>query len=115
MRVCSCIGCDAHDGSCPDLTPKRRCDPCGAQAERRRGTRQQRGYDAEHDRLRARWKPKVERITVNCHAQHCLMPSGRLILPGQDWDLGHTDDRTAWTGPEHARCNRAAGGQAAHQ
>lgn len=113
MRVCSCIGCPAHNGSCPELTTERRCAPCADQAELRRGRRQARGYDAEHDRLRARWKPKVEACTVHCHAQTCVMPA-RLILPGQAWDLGHSADRTTWTGPEHAVCNRSAGGKAAH-
>jgi hypothetical protein len=31
------------------------------------------------------------------------------IMPGSSWDLGHTPDRTGWTGPEHSRCNRIAG------
>jgi len=114
VRVCACVGCTGHPGSCPELTTQRHCDTCRPVRERARGTRQQRGYGKAHDDLRARWKPKVEACTVHCHAKVCVMPSGRLILPGQPWDLGHTDDRTAWTGPEHASCNRAAGGRAAH-
>lgn len=106
MRVCTQPGC-------PELTNGGRCASHRTEYERQRGTRQQRGYGSEHDRLRARWKPKVEACTVHCHAKVCVMPV-RLILPGQLWDLGHTDDRTAWTGPEHATCNRAAGGRAAH-
>lgn len=34
---------------------------------------------------------------------------GRPMLPGQALDLGHTDDRAAYSGIEHARCNRQAG------
>jgi hypothetical protein len=36
---------------------------------------------------------------------------GLPMLPGQDLDLGHTDDRAAYSGIEHARCNRQAGGR----
>jgi hypothetical protein len=106
MRVCAQPGC-------PEVQAAPRCPDHARQAEQARGTRQQRGYTAEHDRLRARWKPKVDRCTVHCHARVCVEPA-RLILPGQAWDLGHTEDRTAWTGPEHATCNRSAGGRAAH-
>lgn len=113
MHVCSCIECPAHQGSCPELSPTRRCPACTTQAEARRGTRQQRGYTSEHDRLRARWKPKVEAGLVDCHAATCIERQRRILLRAA-WDLGHTPDRKAWTGPEHARCNRAAGGRAAH-
>jgi hypothetical protein len=106
-RVCA-------EPGCPELTTGGRCPTHRAQVERARGTRQQRGYDAEHDRLRRWWKPKVEAVTVHCHAERCVEPSGRLILPYQAWDLGHLPDRSGWTGPEHSRCNRAAGGRAAH-
>jgi hypothetical protein len=106
LKVCAQPGC-------PELTERRHCPGHAAQAEQRRGTRQQRGYTSEHDRLRARWKPKVDACSVHCHAVVCIEPA-RLILPGQAWDLGHTADRTAWTGPEHASCNRSAGGHAAH-
>lgn len=106
MRVCA-------EPGCPELSLNPRCPDHASAYEQRRGTRQQRGYGAEHDALRRRWKPKVDRGTVYCHARTCLEPI-RLILPGTAWDLGHTEDRTAWTGPEHQRCNRVAGGKAAH-
>jgi hypothetical protein len=98
-----CLGCGR-------LIPSgSRCAACRALQERardaRRGSRQQRGYDREHDAERARWAPLVEAGGVDC--ARC----GLLIGPGEPWDLGHTDDRTAWTGPEHARCNRAAAGR----
>jgi hypothetical protein len=86
-----------------------RCPRCRAEIERartaRRGSRQQRGYDREHELERERWAPLVDAGQVTC--ARC----GQPIQPGTPWDLGHTDDRTAWTGPEHATCNRAAAGR----
>lgn len=113
-KACACTTCPAHEGSCGELTQARHCPPCATQAELKRGRRQARGYDAEHDRLREWWRPKVERCTVHCHADTCIEPSGRLILPHQEWDLGH-DDQRQHRGPEHSSCNRSAGGKAAHQ
>lgn len=72
------------------------------------GSTAERGYGAEHQQLRARWAPVVKAGGARCHAVECVMPS-RVIRPGAAWDLGHADDRSGWTGPEHRRCNRRAG------
>lgn len=102
LRVCS-------EPGCPELSTSRRCPTHAGQHEQQRGTRQQRGYDAGHDRLRAKWKPRVERCEVKC--ARC----GQLILPLETWHLDHTDDRTGYLGPSHERCNTSAGGKAAHK
>jgi hypothetical protein len=91
-------------------TLPRRCLSCGATIPRgsrcrRCGKTTARGYGAQHQQLRAEWAPLVDAGQVAC--ARC----GQPIEPGAPWDLGHTDDRTAWTGPEHATCNRAAGGR----
>ena len=78
------------------------------QRYRRRGTTTQRGLGRDHQKLRASWKPYVEAGMVQCHAVECLM-SSRWITPGSTWHLGHTPDRTGWTGPEHAKCNTHEG------
>lgn len=66
----------------------------------------ERGYDGPHQRERARWRPKVEAGLVDC--ARCT----KWIQPGTPWDLGHDDhDRSIYTGPEHERCNRQAGGR----
>jgi hypothetical protein len=65
-------------------------------------TQEQRGYGADHKRIRQSWAMRVSLGGVNC--SRC----GRPILPGSLWDLGHDDhDRSIYTGPEHRRCNRA--------
>ena len=98
-RPCLACGALVRDAS--------RCRPCAAKHDKQRGTRQARGYGAEHDRLRARWAPYVAAGQIPCARCH------QLILPGDPWDLGHNDERTAWTGPVHAVCNREAGGKRA--
>lgn len=107
LRVCA-------EPGCPELSEGRHCHTHQAEREQRRGTRQARGYDATYDRARRRWAPRVAACTVHCHAPTCIEPSGRLILPHQPWDLGHDEQRHI-RGPEHATCNRSAGGKAAHQ
>ena len=84
-------------GRCPDHDRAR---------DRARGTRQERGYDAPHDRLRAHYQRRMDAgETFTC--ARCGQP-----VDPTDWDLGHTDARTAWTGPEHrSECNRSAAGR----
>ena len=64
-----------------------------------------RGYGAEHQAMRRLWEPKIATGRVNC--ARC----GKPIGPGEQWDLGHSDDRSRWIGPEHSLCNRSAGGR----
>lgn len=95
--------------SCSALLPPgvRYCPAHAQQYEERRGTRQARGYDAAHDALRRDWQRKIDAgETVWCARCH-----RRRIRPGDAWDLGHTDDRRSYTGPECERCNRSAGGR----
>lgn len=71
-------------------------------------TTTQRGYGAKHQAERRRWEPIVAAGRAVCCRPICLRPD-RRIHPDEPWDLGHSDDRTRWTGPEHRGCNRAAG------
>lgn len=64
-----------------------------------------RGYGAGHQAERERWRPKVDAGITDCAS------CGQPIEPGRPWDLGHNEDRTGWTGPEHTHCNRRAGGR----
>lgn len=67
------------------------------------GATVERGYGAEHKRLRAAWAPVVARGGVAC--RRCGLP----IPAGGEWDLGHHDvDRSLPAAPEHRRCNRRA-------
>ena len=66
-----------------------------------------RGYGAAHQRKRREWQKRIddgERIL-------CARGCGTVITSEMKWDLGHTDDRTDWTGPECVPCNRSAGGR----
>ncbi len=71
----------------------------------------ERGYGAEHQRLKRMFAPLVAAGGFPC--ARCGKPIRLLRKPEglvpEPWDLGHTDDRRAWTGPEHRGCNRADG------
>jgi hypothetical protein len=84
------------------------CDACAKHLDKARGGPAAHGYDRRHNKERARWKRILDRKPWPC--ARC----GKLILVGDPWDLGHTDDRTAHQGPEHPACNRAAGARTAN-
>lgn len=101
MRVCAEPGCPelvasgVRDGRC--FTHRRQVDLA-------RGTRQQRGYDADYDRRRAADVQAMRNGAV-LRCWRC----GEVVLP-HDYSLGHCDDnRAVIHGPEHLRqCNLAS-------
>lgn len=63
----------------------------------------ERGYGHVHQTLRKAWSGKVHAGGVLC--ARC----GRLIRPGEFWDLDHVDgDKSRYNGPAHRKCNRGA-------
>lgn len=66
-------------------------------------TTAQRGYGFDHQRARQLWGAVVQAGGVDC--SRC----GRPIVPGEPWDLDHSEDRSRYNGPAHRRCNRRAG------
>lgn len=94
--------------TCPALLTRgeRYCADHLEEYEQRRGTAHQRGYDKAHVALKRQWQHRINQG----EPIHCAKGCGRLIT-GTDWDLGHTDDRTGWTGPECRPCSRADGGR----
>lgn len=81
-----------------------RCPEHQAEADRARGSTASRGYGREHRAERSKWKAIISRRAVPC--SRC----GRPIERGASFDLGHTDDRRGYLGPEHPSCNRSAAG-----
>ena len=61
--------------------------------------------------MRQTWQQRIDAGDVAC--ARCGLP----IVHGQRWDIGHAVDRALGgtdahgLHPEHARCNRAAGGR----
>ena len=91
---------------CPRILTQgeRYCPQHAAEYEQRRGTRTQRGYGDEHQRLRRTWQSRLDAGEI-VHCARC----GERINPSA-WDLGH-DDQRRHRGPECIGCNRSAGGR----
>ena len=96
---------------CPVITDGSRCTEHARAKDKARGTRQQRGYDAGHDALRASWQ---RRIDAGEHVT-CWRPTCNRTITGRAWHLGHDDvDRHITHGPECISCNLTAAGKASH-
>lgn len=96
MKVCA-------EGGCPVLTTNARCPAHTRERDKARGTRRQRGYDAEYDAQR---KADVRRMAAG-EVLTCWR-CARVVLP-HEYSLGHCDDdRSVIHGPEHlTQCNLA--------
>lgn len=98
-RVCA-------EHGCPIVSDQSRCPIHTRSKDEARGTRQQRGYDSVHGRLRAAWQRKLDRgHVVTCW--RCKDPIDRT-----NWTLGHCDiDRDVYHGPECPPCDYATKGR----
>ena len=99
MRVCL-------EPGCPNLQSESRCPEHRRARDRARGTRQERGYGAAHDNLRASYQRRMV-LGERFACWRC----GDLIDPSY-WRLGHDDhDRSRYRGPECVPCNQATSGR----
>lgn len=74
--------------------------------DKARGTRQERGYDAVHDQLKADYQRRM-----NAGERFACWRCGGPIDPAS-WHLGHDDlDRRIYRGPEHPSCNLPTAGR----
>ena len=87
--------------SCGTLAHGSRCPPCQRLRNRVRGTTTQRGYSSDHQRRRA------QLLATYSYSDPCAKCGQPLGSNAALLDLGHTADRTGWTGLEHRSCNRA--------
>ena len=101
MKVCAAT-------NCPVLTDGSYCAEHQAARDRARGTTKQRGYSGEHQALRARIVTSMRQgRTIRCI--DCA-----VVLTPETLHLGHTDDRTAYRGPQCATCNDSDAGRRSH-
>jgi hypothetical protein len=90
--------------ACPDgsLTDRGRCPTCAAEHERLRGSRQARGYGADHERARRLLWARLPDL--------CGYGCGTWLEPAADWVAAHLVDGDPSAGWIAAcrRCNERA-------
>lgn len=99
------------EAGCPELTDTTRCHTHTREHDRARGTRQQRGYDARHDKMRAWWQSRLNAGQV-IYCWRCATQGTLTRIDPSHWHLGHDDeDRSRYRGPECVPCNTATAGR----
>lgn len=92
LKVCPCIGCAAHPGSCPELVQAGRCTRCGSAADHARGTATQRGYNSSGHQAFRRAVLRRDPTCVACGtvrstvADHYPLSRRDLVAAGLDPD-----------------------------
>lgn len=100
-RVCPTPGC-------PTLVDSGSCTRCSRTKDKARGTRQERGYDAVHDKLRADLQRSLDAGQV-IYCWRCRLKGVLTKIDPTNWHLGHDDqDRTTYRGPECPPCSLAS-------
>lgn len=102
-RVCPRPGCPALINA-----SQRYCSAHAREQEQRRGTRQARGYDAGHDRLRAQWQRRID------GGERVVCATCPTVITGRAWQLGHDHQRGGYLGPQCIPCNASDGGRRSH-
>jgi hypothetical protein len=98
VKVCATTGC-------PEVIDTTYCDDCMEAKDKARGTRQERGYGAVHERTKAALLP-------DAYGTPCIY-CGERMWPHQNLVLDHTEDRKGYRGIVHADYRDcAAGGNA---
>lgn len=108
-HVCPCIGCEAHQGSCPTIVDKGRCTRCARSVRRRRGTTTEQGLGWQHQQRRS--ELILGAIGTNC--PDC----GRVMVSASEMVADHsTQDRSRPADRVHCRpCSDRQGGRLAHR
>jgi 5-methylcytosine-specific restriction protein A len=93
LKVCPCVGCTAHERSCPNLVAKGRCTRCTRAADKARGNR---GYQSTGHRRDFREAVlKRDPICVVCRAAPSTVadhyPMSRRDLIDADLDPNDPD------------------------
>lgn len=102
FRVCAEV-------NCPRVQRAARCAEHRRERDRKRGTRQDRGYDADHDALGRDFQQQMDAGT-RFRCWRCTAPLG--VRRGIDWVLGHCDiNRLVYHGPECPSCNSRTAGR----
>jgi hypothetical protein len=77
-----------------------RCPTCERTHDKARGTRQQRGYDAQYDAERAAWQRRLDAgEAITCW--RCAELGRPHLVDPKRWHLGHDNhDRSVIRGPQ---------------